>query len=92
MKKGLRLVGTVALLVAMYYLLQVLFIIVAEAVAFGIAVSVGDVPKEAIKLINDAQYLKEMPKPGACSSRHSPCCFSFTLQASSSCARNCCIQ
>ena len=61
MKKGLRLVGTVALLVAMYYLLQVLFIIVAEAVAFGIAVSVGDVPKEAIKLINDAQYLKENP-------------------------------
>ena len=61
MKKGLRLVGTVALLVAMYYLLQVLFIIVAEAVAFGIAVSVGDVPKEALKLINNAQYLKENP-------------------------------
>lgn len=61
MKKGLRLVGTVALLVAMYYLLQVLFIIVAEAVAFGIAVSVGDVPRDALKLINDALYLKENP-------------------------------
>ena len=42
-------------------MLQVLFIIVAEAVAFGIAVSVGDVPREALKLINDAQYLKENP-------------------------------
>ena len=57
----MRLVGTIALLVAMYYLLQVLFIIVSQIVTLGIAAYVGDVPKDAAKFINDAQYLKENP-------------------------------
>ena len=60
-KKILRLVGTIALLVAMYYLLQLVFIIVSEIVVFGVAASLGDVPKEAMSMINNAQYLKDNP-------------------------------
>ena len=61
MKKGLRLVGTVAMLVAMYFLLQVLFIVVSEIVALGIAVCAGDVSREALDMVDKAQYLKDTP-------------------------------
>lgn len=46
MKKGLRLVGTIAMLVAMYFLLQVMFI---------------DVSREALEMVGKAQYLKDNP-------------------------------
>ena len=61
MKKGLRLVGTIAMLVAMYFLLQVMFIVVSEIVALGIAVCAGDVSREALEMVDKAQYLKDNP-------------------------------
>ena len=61
MKKGLRLVGTIAMLVAMYFLLQVMFIVVSEIVALGIAVRAGDVSREALEMVDKAQYLKDNP-------------------------------
>ena len=61
MKRGLRLVGTVAMLVAMYFLLQVLFIVVSEIVALGIAVCAGDVSRETLDMVDKAQYLKDTP-------------------------------
>ena len=53
--------GTVAMLVAMYFLLQVLFIVVSEIVALGIAVCAGDVSREALDMVDKAQYLKDTP-------------------------------
>lgn len=61
MKKSLRLVGTITLLLAMYFLLQLVFILVAEVVELNIAVYAGEVSKEALKMIDDAQFLKENP-------------------------------
>ena len=65
MKKILHVLGAVALLVAMYFLLQLLFIVVAEIVAVGAGVVIGDVPREAIHMIDNALYLKENPVTAA---------------------------
>ena len=62
MKRGLRLVGTIALLLAMYYLLQVVLITVSMAVAAFVC----NLPVESIAHIGDAQFLKENPAVAAC--------------------------
>lgn len=61
----MHLVGTIALLVVMYFLLQLVFIVMAEIVAVGIGVARGDVPKEAMDMIDNAQYLKDNPVTAA---------------------------
>ena len=65
LKKIMHLVGTIALLVVMYFLLQLVFIVMAEIVAVGIGVARGDVPKEAMDMIDNAQYLKDNPVTAA---------------------------
>ena len=62
MKTLLRVAGTIALLVAIYYLLQVLLITASMAVA----VLVCDIPHESIGQINDARFLKDNPAVEAC--------------------------
>lgn len=62
MKRGLRLVGTIALLLAMYYLLQVVLITVSMAVAAFVC----NLPVESIAHIGDAQFLKENPEVADC--------------------------
>ena len=62
MKKVLHLVGTIAMLVAIYYLLQAVFVIVSEFVALGIAVCAGDVSKEVLEFVdNKVLFLKDNP-------------------------------
>ena len=62
MKRSLRLVGTIALLLAMYYLLQVVLITVSMAVAAFVC----NLPVESIAHISDAQFLKENPGVADC--------------------------
>jgi hypothetical protein len=62
MKKVLHLVGTIAMLVAIYYLLQAVFVVVSEFVALGIAVCAGDVSKEVLEFVdNKVLFLKDNP-------------------------------
>ena len=57
MKNLLRVAGTIALLVAIYYLLQVLLITASIAVA----VLATNLPIESMEMVNDAQFLKDNP-------------------------------
>lgn len=57
MKNLLRVAGTIALLVAIYYLLQVLLITASMAVA----VLATNLPIESMEMVNDAQFLKDNP-------------------------------
>lgn len=57
MKKVLRVFGTIALLLVMYYLLQLLLM----SVSMAIATLVGGLPSESLQYMNDAQYLEENP-------------------------------
>ena len=57
MKKVLRVFRTIALLLVMYYLLQVLLL----SVSMAIATLVGGLPSESLQYMNDAQYLEENP-------------------------------
>lgn len=52
MKKALHLAGTIALLVAMYFLLQVVFIVVCKYVAQGVAAYVGCASKETSYMVH----------------------------------------
>ena len=61
MKKAFRVVATIALLLAMYYLLQLLFLVVMEAAATGFAVAAGDIPAEALDMIGNEQLTKNYP-------------------------------
>lgn len=62
MKRGLRLVGTIALLLAMYYLLQVVLITVSMAVvAFAC-----NLPIESMQHFGDARFLEENPAVADC--------------------------
>ena len=62
MKRSLRLVGTIALLLAMYYLLQVVLITVSMAVvAFAC-----NLPVESMQHFGDAQFLEENPAVADC--------------------------
>lgn len=55
MKTLLRVVGTISLLVAIYYLLQVLLLTASMAVA----VLASNLPIESMEMVNDAQFLKD---------------------------------
>ena len=57
MKTLLRVVGTISLLVAIYYLLQVLLLTASMAVA----VLASNLPIESMEMVNDAQFLKDNP-------------------------------
>ena len=61
-KAFLRVAGTIALLVAIYYLLQVVLLTASMAVA----ALVCDIPHESIGQINDARFLKDNPAVEAC--------------------------
>ena len=62
MNKFLRLVGTVGLLVAMYYLLQLVFVTASMAVAAFVC----NLPIESMAHIGEAQFLKDNPAVAAC--------------------------
>ena len=62
MKRSLRFVGTIALLLAMYYLLQVVLITVSMAVATFVC----NLPIESMQHFGDAQFLKENPGVADC--------------------------
>lgn len=62
MKRSLCLVGTIALLLAMYYLLQVVLITVSMAVAAFVC----NLPVESMQHFGDAQFLKENPEVADC--------------------------
>ena len=66
MKKGLRLVAKIAGLLAVYYVLQVLFVSVATALLLKIAISAGDIPDDALDFIYNAQYIKDHPALESC--------------------------
>lgn len=57
MKKVLRVLGTIALLLVMYYLLQVLLL----SVSMAVATHVGNLPSESLQYVNNTQYLEENP-------------------------------
>ena len=62
MKRSLHLVGTIALLLVMYYLLQVVLITVSMAVAAFVC----NLPVESMQHFGDAQFLKENPAVADC--------------------------
>lgn len=66
MKRTLRVIATVALLLAMYFLLQLLFMTLATTVTVTIAASMGSIPADAMDFIDDAQFLKDNPAIDAC--------------------------
>ena len=57
MKKVLRVFGSIALLLVMYYMLQVLLL----SVSMNLAVLIGGIPPESLQYMNDVQYLEENP-------------------------------
>ena len=57
MKRVLRIIGTIVLLLAVYYLLQVLLL----SASMTIAVHVGGFPAENLQFINDIQFMEENP-------------------------------
>ena len=57
MKKELRVFGSIALLLVMYYMLQVLLL----WVSMKLAVLIGGIPPESLQYMNDVQYLEENP-------------------------------
>jgi len=57
MKKELRVFGSIALLLVMYYMLQVLLL----SVSMNLAVLIGGIPPESLQYMNDVQYLEENP-------------------------------
>ena len=62
MKRSLRLVGTIALLLAMYYLLQVVLITVSMAVVAFVC----NLPVESMQHFGDARFLEENPAVADC--------------------------
>lgn len=66
MKRALRVIATIVLLLAMYCLLQILFLTVATTVSVFFAASSGSIPPESLEFINDAQFLKDNPAVDAC--------------------------
>ncbi len=66
MNKGLRLVAKIAGLLAVYYVLQVLFVSVATSLLLKIASNAGDIPDDALDFIYNAQYIKDHPALQAC--------------------------
>ena len=61
MKRVLRPVGTIAFLLAMYYLLQLVFLTVTSAVAVKVGLLTGTSPPEAANMVGDAQFLNDNP-------------------------------
>ena len=61
MKRVLRPVGTIAFLLAMYYLLQLVFLTVTSAVAVKVGLLTGTIPPEAANMVGNAQFLNDNP-------------------------------
>ena len=66
MNRGLRLVATIAGLLAVYYVLQVLFLTLATTLVVNMASNAGDIPPEAIDFISNAKYLNDHPEVQDC--------------------------
>ena len=66
MNRGLRLVATIAGLLAVYYVLQVLFLTLATTLVVNMAANAGDIPPEAIDFISNAKYLNDHPEVQDC--------------------------
>ena len=61
MKRVLRVIGTILLLLVLYYMLQVLLL----SVSMTLAALVGGIPPESLQFIEDAQYMEENPTVAA---------------------------
>ena len=59
MNNGLRLVARIGGLLAVYYVLQVLFLTLATSLLVNIASNAGDIPADAIDFINNTKYLND---------------------------------
>lgn len=66
MNKGLRLVARIGGLLAVYYVLQVLFLTLATTLLVNIASNAGDIPADAIDFINNTKYLNDHPAVQDC--------------------------
>ena len=66
MKKALRVFAAIALLLAVYYLLQVLLVTLSATLFVAIGVSAGSVPASSFEFINNAEYLNAHPALEAC--------------------------
>lgn len=53
--------GTIAFLLAMYYLLQLVFLTVTSAVAVKVGLLTGTIPPEAANMVGNAQFLDDNP-------------------------------
>ena len=66
MKRGLRVVSSIAFLLVMYYLLQMLFLTVTMKLAVMAAAFAGTVPPETMTLVNDVQFVEAHPAVELC--------------------------
>lgn len=66
MNNGLRLVARIGGLLAVYYVLQVLFLTLATSLLVNIASNAGDIPADAIDFINNTKYLNDHPAVQDC--------------------------
>lgn len=66
MNKGLRLVATIGGLLAVYYVLQVLFLTLATTLVVNVESNAGNIPADTMDFIGNTKFLNEHPAVQDC--------------------------